>query len=437
MSSKNLVIGIAAIIIVVAILALALSGRAPSNGGQSSTVLSSSGGSGTVVLSITDPPQVPPGTSALVLSYTGLKLHETGNSNSTGFIDLSSSGSVNLTSLVNVSQVVAVANVPANVSFDSIVFTGASAKITINNSTYNVTVPSSSLRVKFSGTLSSNDGGALIDLTPSVVQIYGGANATQNIFVLVPFAKAVVLGNASVNKFSARVGDREDLNAGEHSQIDENRSSITISSASLAEVGNNIVISVNVTNNGNNSVTIKHLFIRGALAATVNGSVGGESDNSSNESMSMHSNSSSDMGMEGIGASANMHTSMGLGSLEGGMHANASLNSTIEADLRMHNMSSEVMAFVNATLISRHNLHSSLNFIVGQNGTLSLPQSSLEAEGPNGFVLAAGSSVTLTFNGVASFGDSHIGAQFVPNESYLVAVQGTEDAHASTSVTAS
>ncbi len=452
MINKYIVAVIAVILIAVVALAVSVGGKPGSIGTSSpstSIVSGQSASQGTIVMSLTDPPEVPPGTSALVLTYTGIKIHETGASNTTGFINVTTSGSVNLLSLTNVSQIVAVAKVPANVSFDSVIFTGASAAITISNSTFNVTVPGSQLQIKIIGTLNSSNGSLLIDLTPSVVQIYGGTNASQNVFVMVPFAKAMVLGRVSVNGH-ATVGARTDINASEHVKLENNSANISISSVSLSEQANSMAVSIVVKNNENSSITLKHLFLRGMLATTFNGVVGADASPGTTPGVSINAVPLSVGSSVDVGANASVHIkssengSTGNSSGDSGSgigirtdnQANASLNNTIKGDLHEGNVSAKVRAFVNGSLEFRHEMHSSLNFLISQNGTLSLPQTERQAEGQNGYLLGAGSSVKLTYYGNVTFGESNMGAQLIANQTYAVVVSGTDDAHASANATA-
>ncbi len=456
MANKYVVAGI--VIILAAVIGLALitsvkPGPSSSVSQNVTTVSSVSGSSsGSVVLALTDPPEVPPGTNSLILSYTGIMLHETSSSNVTGFVDVNTSGSVNLLSLTNVSQIVAIAKVPANVLFNSIVFTGATANITINGSTYNVTIPSSRLQVKVFGNLSDNVT-ALIDLTPSVVQIYGGANASQNVFVMVPFSKAIVVGSTSANA-NAVVGSRDQINANERAKLEQNSSNVGISSTSLAEQSNSMIVSVTVKNYGNSSVTLRHLFIRGLLVTSFNGNVGAGSE--ANTSLRVNigayprynynttgviSVNASINGKEGSDNSGNAIHDNQSGNYTTGAtvrdNANASIESTIKNDLHdKGNLSAAVSAYINGSLEFKHDMHSSLNFIISSNGTLLLPQTESEAEGQSGYVLAPGKSITLSYDGEAMFGESGMAAQFISNQTYSIIVQGEESAYATVNATA-
>ncbi len=462
MADKKIIgIGVAIIVIIALVAIVAFTGNQGSKAYQTTSVTSSTNSTatstqhgsaqhGSVVLSITDPPEVPPGTNSLILSYTSIMVHENGQSNTTGFVNTSGSGSIDLLSLTNVSQIIAVANVPANTSFDSVVFTGASAKITISNATYNVTIPGSRLQIKIQGTLSSANGSALINLSPSVVQIYGQSNANQSVFVMVPFAKAIVTGSIGSSAVSRdKVGYRANINASIRAKLETN-SSISISSTSLAEQGNDMVISVAVKNSGNSSVVLKHVFIRGMMASSFNGIVGADATAGATGDIRINTNvppsinisigsntvigSNSSSGSE---AETHANSSVSTGHDNGSeAHSSLDLNSTIEQDLHVGNVTAKVRALVNGTLEFEHEMHSSLNFLIMQNATLSLPQSEAEAEGQNGYTLAPGANITLAFDAQAVFGESSMGVQLIQNQTYAVTVQGESGATATANATA-
>ena len=85
-------------------------------------------GSTAVPISLTDPPIVPAGTTVLFADYSSVGIHIAGNSNATGWIYSNTSGSVNLLSLINVSQEIATVNVPTNSVIDLVKFEINSAR---------------------------------------------------------------------------------------------------------------------------------------------------------------------------------------------------------------------------------------------------------------------------------------------------------------------
>ncbi|MGI0135120.1 MAG: hypothetical protein ACREBW_09210, partial [Candidatus Micrarchaeaceae archaeon] len=97
---------------------------------------SSQSGSLSAPILLTDPAQVPSGTSALVVTYTSLMVHSSGGQGS-GWVNATGSGSVNLLAVLNSSKVIGYANVSANSSINLIRLNISSAKITINGTAYN------------------------------------------------------------------------------------------------------------------------------------------------------------------------------------------------------------------------------------------------------------------------------------------------------------
>ena len=435
---------------------------------------------GTLAVQLTDPPHVPGGTQSLVIGYSGLALHEAGQSNSTGFIDLNASGSVNLMNLTNFTQTIAVAHVKLNQSFDMVRFNITSAKIDINGTVYNVSVPNNRLQIKISG-LNGTSGGALVDLSPTVLQIYA---ANQTIFVMVPAARAITINNRSINSTSIRVGFKAIVNADVKAKLEHIRPNITITGASLTATGNNTYLAVIVKNNANSSVTLKQVMLFGYMRSVISanallnlpdqqrgdlspglGSVASSLFTNANLSDYMDAlgllNSSANasaissfisaMNASDMGAAANVLATM-VNSSKAKVLENefkSRINASVIEDMHNLNMSNmSVKAAIGEANRFSHDYHNALNFIVASNGTLSLPFTQAEAEGPNGYVLGAGNSVTLIFNGTVAFGhdalaNAHVNLSAGPlikllaNQTYTVRVIGEEGAYASMNVTAS
>ncbi len=435
--------------------------------------------SGTAVLQLTDPPIVPNNTQALLVTYSSVQLHESGMPNSTGFTTLNASGTVNLMNLTNFTQTIATTSIHANQSFDIAKFAISNAVIVINGTSYTVTVPSSSLVVKFNKKLNSTNSVGIIDMTPTVVQIY---TANTTLFVLVPSLKAVVVGAGSVSSSEARVGARAHIGVQESADLLGTGAQISITSASLSGSGNSTSLSVTVSNNGNSSVVLKHLMLRGYLRAMMNGSVDSSMEPTGISGVGAYSMFNASIGsmLGNLGAGSQFNSSMGdiaemlgINSTDAykliKAHLNASTSANMSALLSSLNISANstlVRDFVEymsnnanaSVMVGMHNFnisnpglreailqadlyqrsyHNTLNFIISQNGTLNLPFTEAEAEGPNGYVLASGSNVDLKYSGPASFGESHVTAAIIANLTYNVAVSGEDGAFATTNVTAS
>lgn len=216
----------------------------------------------TSLIQLTDPPQFPNGTQSLILNYSNIALHETGKSNSTGFVNLNYSGSINIYNLTNLTQTIGVAKFPKNMTFDMIRLNISNAQITINNKTYNITVPGNKILIKFNKNLNSSYNLSLIDLVSSVVQIY---SANQTLFILVPSARAVVVSNYSINATNRAIGAKIPMHPAIKHEIENSKPNISITNAFISSSNNITNISVTVKNNGNASVVLRNLFINGYM----------------------------------------------------------------------------------------------------------------------------------------------------------------------------
>ncbi len=441
-----------------------------------------------VPIRLTDPPTVPAGTNALLISYSSLQVHTKGQSNATGWISASGNGSVDLMSLINESEVIGSVKIGANTLVDMIRFNVTSARIVINGTAYNVTVPSGMVTAHIGGAGRVNSSAnLLLDLSPSVVTIYTN---TSTIFVLVPSVRAVVVpGNGS----SASIGARVPLNVNERANIGEGSPNITVSSAGLAQIGNMTRFSITVRNNGNGSVQLDHIFVYGNESITVhpgqlaanaraNSSTGAVSNSSANTSIGVNASSHisiADQERPQIGVSAGAAAGLGIGA----NGSKAGLNATAAAEQEREYGYPGIRIDVNGTAFGINSILGTplsgsesvkellgvggdvsslrvLNFQITQGGQLLLPFSgrcgggTQEAAGVampcpaatdteihsqigSGYTLAAGSSATFSFNGTIGMAFGHITVSPVAGDNYTIVVRGEEGAAASVNVTAS
>ena len=181
-----------------------------------------------VSLQLTDPPSVPAGTQSLMVNYNSLEVHVSGTSNS-GWVQSNSSGSINLLSLLNVSQTIGTVVIPNNSVINQVRFNIASASIEINGTTYNLTVPSDQVTAHISSNAGLNNSpGVLLSLSPTVISIL---SVNSSVFVMVPSVRAVIIQNGTSNT-TVKVGSRRVLNSNDTMSLDKIKSNITVSSTS-------------------------------------------------------------------------------------------------------------------------------------------------------------------------------------------------------------
>ncbi len=226
-SGISILIGIVVVIVVIG-AAVYLLGKAPSTSytttvyGTSTVPVQSQRTSQTPVV-LTDPLTVPAGTSAYVMTYSNVMVHSTG-ANATGWASAQGSGSVNLMAINSSGegQVMGWANVTTNSSIDMVQYTITSAKITVNGTTYNVTLPANStVTAQTSGNAKVNSTTSVVINTSPVVTAYTNSSASAKSYTWTSTnAKALVYANSTfAANARANVGTTVSINAGLISEL--------------------------------------------------------------------------------------------------------------------------------------------------------------------------------------------------------------------------
>lgn len=455
------------------------------------TLTSGVPGAATVGFLITDPPHVPAGTQALNVTYSSLQAYVVvpNNSSASGWINGTGSGVLDLMTLINATQTIGAANIPANAVISEVRFAITSAAITINGTTYNAIVPSGNLTATVTGRAASNTS-ILLDLSPTVVSIFTNDSAA---FVLVPSVKAVLVGNESLKP----IGEKSSLDQNENNHL-STTPGISITNAVLSVSGNTTTLSVTVKNNANQSVVIKHvtLFGIGPNAIMDSNAVANIGDNINgvplmtggigtvpNPSLGLQDYGNGDSG-NSVRDSANTSAGgyglgMGMGARDDGhMSVNApGINASVmgiaagmfgngnqgnEGNGQGHMFvpfAANVNGNITVSPMVISNMLGVLNFLVAPNGTLVLPF--VGACGPagtvcigngnktsngngmglvyegEGYALASGASATFTFSGQITYANGRIVALPESGKTWTLAVTGEDGVQAETNVTSS
>jgi hypothetical protein len=222
---------------------------------------------------LTDPPTVPAGTTVLNLTYSDILLHVTYPNGTVVWLPVNASGTVNLFSLVNMSQTLASTTIPVNSTVDKLQFTIADVEAVVGGTKYNVTVLSDTLVIKIANSrVNQTLSGVLLDFRPTLVQIQAtDADGTLvNYYVLVPSATAVIINGLSTEHL--RVGTI--IKIGENHRVrliqvvEEFQKNVTIVSASLSVKGNATTLSVTLKNDGDIAFRVFGLTLHGEFNAT-------------------------------------------------------------------------------------------------------------------------------------------------------------------------
>jgi len=263
--------GLAAVIVATAIIVVSLFANSTNTTNVVPTVPTVEGATFAVLL--TDPPTVPAGTTQLNLTYTDVLLHVIYPNGTYEWLTVGAEGTVNLFSLVNMTQTLATITIPLNSTVDKVQFTIANVTAVINEETYNVTSLSDTFVVKVAnGAVNKTLSGVLIDFNPTLVQIQATDENDVIVYyyVLVPSANAIIINDLK----SAHLKVGTIIEIGEYNRVrlvrvkEDFSKNLTIVSATLTVNGNTTGLSVTIKNEGEVAFRIFGLTLHGEFNTT-------------------------------------------------------------------------------------------------------------------------------------------------------------------------
>ncbi len=270
MATKNLALkyGLVAVVVALAIIGTSIY----VNNTFNPTGLTTQSGQTNFLVMLTDPPNVPRGTTQLNVTYSSIQAHVV-SSGGSSWVAAQDSGRINLLSLVNVTQTIASVNLPTGSTVDKLQFKLSSAEAKINNIVYPVTMLSDTLLISIRETkLNGTKTGALIDLRPTLVQI-DATNSTGGLvsyYVLSPSASAIVKSNLSDNQ--TKVGSKWRIGNDDNNKLDQEfrrlSNNVTVTQSSLSVSGNVTTFSVTLENVGKANATLFSLSLSGNFNVT-------------------------------------------------------------------------------------------------------------------------------------------------------------------------
>lgn len=277
---KTIQYAAAALIASFAIIAASLVIGIPAPSFLTTSSSAQGGQSATLAIRLTDPPQVPRGTSSLNLTYSSLSLLVGEPSGTPGQLDTKSvavtpsggSATLDLLKLQNVSQTIATASLPSGSVLYSATFTVTGIRIDVNG-----TVSSASLATGGNGftvtmanprAFSAGDF-ALLQLSPVVVNTPSG-------YQLIP-SSVGVMGHGEGG--SENVGDRHQMTNEDNQDLERARGNVTASLVALSVSGNVTTVTVKVSNIGTVPVELNAIGLHGNFTAVGNNCRGGDGGN--------------------------------------------------------------------------------------------------------------------------------------------------------------
>ncbi len=219
--------------------------------------------SGMIPISITDPPSVPVGTQALYINYSSLRAHVAMGGRQS-WIDINSSGRLDLMGLVNVSQVIGGVNVSSNSIIDAVAFNISSASITVDNVTYPVYIMSKHMVATVQNkTILNPSSGVLLDFSPVVIE----SNASM--FVMIPSVRAVITQDGGViarGVHSGMFGQARFPLPPIYRHLSAN-GNITVSNPLLSFTANSVTFGASLTNTGSKNITVLGIVVESPAPA--------------------------------------------------------------------------------------------------------------------------------------------------------------------------
>jgi hypothetical protein len=251
---------IAIVIVAGAIVAFFYSGGTGSatTSSGSPTMASQNSGLGSFSVLLTDPPVGGTGTSRVYTNYDHVAAHNSHSDQSHGWIDLNVSGSIELTSIVNISKTIASANVKTG-TYDMVRLNLTSATVTYQTRNQSAQVKPGSLTTRISGAAnvnSSNRTAVIIDL---FTYIFNTNDNSKPSFVITASARAWPVPPSQMAQVSTKVGAILDLatQAWWRTDISSGLARLRVTNATLKANS----MSVAVLNTGNVTSDIKLVVV--------------------------------------------------------------------------------------------------------------------------------------------------------------------------------
>jgi hypothetical protein len=363
-------IALAAIIIVASTLYLNPSGLLGQQSGTSSRL----------IIHLTDPPQVPKGTTSLNLTYSAIALlvgePVSGGQQTLKTVSITPSGgsaTLDLLKLQNVSQTIASASLPNGSLIYSFSFTVTGISIDVNGTKSPVTLATggSTLTVTLAkpSALQGTDV-AMLQLNPVIVSTSSG-------YQMIPSAVGFVR-HASQGEENEQVGSQHQLSKEDNDEFEHSKGNVTATLTAMSVSGNSTTITVQVKNVGNSSVLLNAIAIHGNFTVIGHPCNGGGQNETRTHTIGNHSSSTT--------SSTSSTTTR------------TTTTSTSSRECENEHQDEVVFVPVNGTMSSGACSPLKMDLVSGEH---------VQAEG-HGITLAKGQCVDLTFSGVISFGEAKV-----------------------------
>jgi hypothetical protein len=225
------------------------------------------------VVMLTNPPVAPEETALLYLTYSGVLLHITYPNGMTEWLPVNASGTVNMSSLTNMTQTIASTAVPVGSTIDQIQFEVTELISRVNGSDHDVTPLSNSLVVKVNdGNVSQPLSGVLLDFNPTLARIQAANDEGDSVdnYVMVPSAAAIAV--TEISDAQLEVDTVFQLKEDQRSQLasveEEFKKNVNIVTASMSVEGDTTNLAVTIKNEGTDASRVFGITLHGEFKMT-------------------------------------------------------------------------------------------------------------------------------------------------------------------------
>jgi hypothetical protein len=233
-------------------------GSTGTSSSSSSSAVASGGSEGTFSMLATDPPTTASGVSKIYLQYGGEDVHSAGSAAASGWVGLNSSGTIELTSLVNTTQTIASTKIKSG-AYDMVRLDVTSVTVLYNSENYTAHCCGlSQITANMTSQAqvnSSAPSAAVIDMSTVVVN---SGNSTQPQFLFSASATAAVVPSSDLSA-SLTIGAKADFSSEPWWGQLVVRSAATLEITSANMTSNSL--SLTVRNTGGSNATLRLVTI--------------------------------------------------------------------------------------------------------------------------------------------------------------------------------
>jgi len=222
---------------------------------------------------LTNPPVAPEENTLLDLSYSGVLLHVTYPDGMTEWLPVNASGTVNMSSLTNMTQTIASTVVPVGSTVDQVQFDMAEVIARVNGSDHNVTPLSNSLVVNVNeGNVSQPLSGVLLDFNPTLARTQAANDEGDSVdnYVMIPSAAAISV--TEISETQAEVDTVFQLKEDHRSQLasveEEFKKNVNFVTASMSVEGDTTNLAVTIKNEGTDASRVFGITLHGEFKTT-------------------------------------------------------------------------------------------------------------------------------------------------------------------------